>query len=293
LAEYIKKSTGIIVNSNALFDVQVKRIHEYKRQFMNILGVIHRYNILKKMTSAERADVVPRVVIFGGKAAPGYYIAKLVIKLINSVAEVVNNDNSIEDTLKVVFIPDYNVSVAEIIIPASDISQHISTAGTEASGTSNMKFVLNGGLILGTVDGANIEICEEIGEDNIFMFGNLAHQVDDLRHAHRYRNVPMDPALQAVINDIESSHFGDSRIFAPLINTLTNGKDYYLISDDFQSYLDAQKLVDEAYMDKEGWARKSILCSANMGKFSSDRAMQEYAEQIWNIEPVPVSPKRV
>ncbi|RIA96884.1 Glycosyltransferase Family 35 protein [Glomus cerebriforme] len=287
LAEYIKKSTGIIVNPNALFDVQVKRIHEYKRQFMNILGVIHRYNALKKLTSQERADIVPRVVIFGGKAAPGYYIAKLVIKLINSVADVINNDNSIEDTLKVVFIPDYNVSVAEIIIPASDISQHISTAGTEASGTSNMKFVLNGGLILGTVDGANIEIHEEIGDDNIFMFGNLADQVDDLRHAHRYRNIPIDPSLQAVINDIESGHFGDSRIFAPLINTITHGKDYYLISDDFQSYLDAQKLVDEAYKDKEEWTKKSILCSANMGKFSSDRAIQEYAEQIWNIDPVP------
>lgn len=292
LADYIKKATGIIVNSNALFDVQVKRIHEYKRQFMNILGVIHRYNTLKKMTSEERACVVHRVIIFGGKAAPGYYIAKLVIKLINSVAEVVNNDTSIEDSLKVVFIPDYNVSVAEIIIPASDISQHISTAGTEASGTSNMKFVLNGGLILGTVDGANIEICEEIGDDNIFMFGNLAHQVEDLRHAHRYRNVPVDPSLQAVINDIESGHFGDSRIFAPLINTLTHGKDYYLISDDFQSYLDAQKLVDESYKDQEGWITKSIMCSAHMGKFSSDRAIQEYAEKIWDVKPVPVITKK-
>ncbi|CAG8715112.1 10769_t:CDS:10, partial [Funneliformis mosseae] len=292
LAKYIEKSTGIIVNPNALFDVQVKRIHEYKRQFMNILSVIHRYNALKKMDTKERAKSVPRVVIFGGKAAPGYYIAKLVIKLINSVAEVVNKDISIEDTLKVVFIPDYNVSVAEIIIPASDISQHISTAGTEASGTSNMKFVLNGGLILGTVDGANIEIHEEIGDENIFMFGHLADRVDDLRHAHRYRNVPMDPALQAVVNDIESGHFGDSRIFAPLINTLTHGKDYYLISDDFESYLNAQILVDEAYKDQEGWSKKSILCAANMGKFSSDRAIKEYANQIWKIDPVLVETKQ-
>ncbi|CAG8675633.1 8755_t:CDS:10 [Funneliformis caledonium] len=292
LAKYIEKSTGIIVNPNALFDVQVKRIHEYKRQFMNILSVIHRYNALKKMDTKERKKSVPRVVIFGGKAAPGYYIAKLVIKLINSVAEVVNKDISIDDTLKVVFIPDYNVSVAEIIIPASDISQHISTAGTEASGTSNMKFVLNGGLILGTVDGANIEIHEEIGDENIFMFGHLADRIDDLRHAHRYRNVPMDPALQAVVNDIESGHFGDSRIFAPLINTLTHGKDYYLISDDFESYLNAQILVDEAYKDQEGWSKKSILCAANMGKFSSDRAIKEYANQIWNIEPVLVETKQ-
>ncbi|CAG8474946.1 1858_t:CDS:10 [Acaulospora colombiana] len=293
LADYIKAQTGILVNPNALFDIQVKRIHEYKRQFMNILSVIHRYNTLKKLSAEKSSKVVPRVVIFGGKAAPGYHIAKLVIKLINSVADVVNNDESIHDNLKVksrvVFIPDYNVSVAEIIIPASDISQHISTAGTEASGTSNMKFVLNGGLILGTVDGANIEIHEEIGDDNIFMFGNLANRVEDLRHAHRYRNVQMDPSLQAVIRDIESGHYGDPRIFSPLINTLTIGKDYYLISDDFDSYLKTQDLVDEAYNKKEEWTVKSILCTARMGKFSSDRAIKEYAESIWNVEPVPVT----
>jgi starch phosphorylase len=178
--------------------------------------------------------------------------------------------------------------VAEIIIPASDISQHISTAGTEASGTSNMKFVLNGGLILGTVDGANIEIHEEIGDDNIFMFGHLAEQVEDLRYAHRYRNVPMDPQLDVVIKDIESGSFGEARIFAPLINTLTFGKDYYLISDDFGSYLDAQKAVDEAYKEEKEWTKKSILCTANMGKFSSDRAIKEYAEHIWGIMPVVV-----
>ncbi|CAG8551097.1 9704_t:CDS:10, partial [Cetraspora pellucida] len=250
LAKHVEAHTGIIISPNALFDIQVKRIHEYKRQFMNILGVIHRYNSLKKMTSKEKSEVVKRVVIFG------YYIAKLVIKLINSVADVINQDKSIDDALKVAFIPDYNVSVAEVIIPASDISQHISTAGTEASGTSNMKFVLNGGLILGTVDGANIEIHEEIGDDNIFMFGNLADQVEDLRHAHRYRNVPMDPELQEVIKDIESGHYGDPRIFTPLMNTLTIGKDYYLISDDFGSYLSAQNLVDEAYKDRDDWIKK-------------------------------------
>ncbi|CAG8458241.1 11217_t:CDS:10 [Ambispora gerdemannii] len=287
LAEYIKAKTGIDANPNSLFDVQVKRIHEYKRQFMNILGVIHRYHYLKSLTPEERRDIVPRVVIFGGKAAPGYHIAKLVIKLINSVSATVNADESIEDLLKVVFIPDYNVSLAEIIIPASDISQHISTAGTEASGTSNMKFVLNGGLILGTVDGANIEINEEIGDDNIFLFGHLADRVDDLRHAHRYRNVPMDPDLQSVITSIETGNFGDSRIFAPLINTLTFGKDYYLLSDDFGSYLDAQKLVDEAYKDEDEWCKKSILCTARMGFFSSDRAIREYADQIWDLKPVP------
>nr|CAG8593376.1 3640_t:CDS:10 [Entrophospora candida] len=288
LADYIKAHTNIAVNANALFDVQVKRIHEYKRQFMNILGVIHRYNALKKLSADEISNVVHRVVIFGGKAAPGYYIAKLVIKLINSVAEVVNNDQSIYDSLKVVFIPDYNVSVAEIIIPASDISQHISTAGTEASGTSNMKFVLNGGLILGTVDGANIEIHQEIGDENIFMFGNLADAVDDLRHAHRYRNVEMDPKLKEVLASIESGQFGDPRIFSPLTSTLTIGKDYYLISDDFGSYLRSQQMIDEAYKDEDEWIKKSILCTALMGKFSSDRSIQEYADSIWNVEPVKV-----
>jgi starch phosphorylase len=251
---------------------------------MNILGVIHRYANLKKMNAAQRKEVVPRVIIFGGKAAPGYYIAKLVIKLINSVGEVVNNDKDIGDLLKVVFIPDYNVSVAEVIIPANDISQHISTAGTEASGTSNMKFVLNGGIILGTVDGANIEIYEEIGDDQIFLFGARAEQVEDLRHVQRYRNVPMNPELQAVIHLIENGTFGESHIFQPLINTITVGKDYYLISVDFASYLESQELVDEAFKDKKAWAQKSILCTARMGKFSSDRAIKEYAEDIWNID---------
>ncbi|OZJ04525.1 hypothetical protein BZG36_03986 [Bifiguratus adelaidae] len=288
LAALIKARCGYDVNPDTLFDIQVKRIHEYKRQFMNILGVIHRYLTLKKMSAAEKKNVVPRTVIFGGKAAPGYYIAKLVIKLITSVGEKVNNDPDIGDLLKVIFIPDYNVSLAEVIIPANDISQHISTAGTEASGTSNMKFVLNGGIILGTVDGANIEIWEEIGDDNIFLFGCKADQVEDLRHAQRYRNVPMNPDLETVIQTIESGTFGDAQIFQPLINTITIGKDYYLISVDFASYLESQDLVDAAYRDKESWAKKSILCTAYMGKFSSDRAIKEYAEQIWSVEPVTV-----
>jgi starch phosphorylase len=288
LANYIKEKLNIDVSAHSMFDIQVKRIHEYKRQFMNILGVIHRYNWLKGLNPTEKKNVVPRVILFAGKAAPGYFIAKLVIKLINSVADIVNNDKDIDDLLKVVFIPDYNVSVAEIIIPANDISQHISTAGTEASGTSNMKFVLNGGIILGTVDGANVEIWEEVGDDNIFLFGCRSEQVEDLRHAQRYRNVPMNPDLQAVINDIESGHFGDPNIFQPLINTLTFGKDFYLVSIDFASYLESQALVDEAFKNKEAWAKSSILCSSSMGKFSSDRAIKEYAEQIWNVEPEPV-----
>ncbi|KAL1924662.1 uncharacterized protein VTP21DRAFT_4316 [Calcarisporiella thermophila] len=286
LAAYIKEKCEIEVSPDAMFDVQVKRIHEYKRQFMNILGVIHKYYQIKGMSATEKKSLVPRVVIFGGKAAPGYYIAKLVIKLINAVSKVVNSDPEIGDCLKVVFIPDYNVSVAEVIIPANDISQHISTAGTEASGTSNMKFVLNGGVILGTVDGANIEIWEEIGDDNIFLFGCKAEQVEDLRHAQRYRGVPMDKDLERVVQKIESGAFGDPNIFTPLINTLTVGKDYYLISVDFSSYLHAQTMIDEAWKDRDSWAKRSILCTANMGKFSADRAIQEYADSIWSIEPI-------
>jgi glycogen phosphorylase len=199
LAFHIKQSNGISVNPDALFDIQVKRIHEYKRQNMNIFSVIHQYLALKSMSADERKKQVARVCIFGGKAAPGYYAAKTMIKLVNAVSEVVNNDKEIGNVLKVVFIADYNVSKAEMIVPASDISQHISTAGTEASGTSNMKFTLNGGLILGTVDGANIEITREIGENNIFLFGHLSEDVEDLRHRHMYNGAEMNPELKKVV----------------------------------------------------------------------------------------------
>jgi len=286
LAEYIRDTTGELVDPEALFDVQVKRIHEYKRQFMNILHVIYRYLALKTMEDASQ--VVPRVVIFGGKAAPGYHIAKLVIKLISSVAEVINADPQTNALLKVVFIADYNVSIAEMIVPASDISEHISTAGTEASGTSNMKFVLNGGLIIGTMDGANIEICEEIGAENMFVFGCKADEVDDIRHNQKYRGSPMDGSLGVVLEALREGRFGDFEVFAPLIDTLTLGNDYYLISHDFASYLDAQKRVDEAYRNKKAWAMKSILSASKMGKFSSDRSIREYAEQIWNLKPCPL-----
>lgn len=289
LADWIKTNMNVTVDPHALFDIQVKRIHEYKRQYMNILSVIYRYQSLKKMAAEDVAQQVPRVVIFGGKAAPGYYIAKLVIKLINSASEVINNDPDIQGMLKVVFIPDYNVSLAEIIVPASDISQHISTAGTEASGTSNMKFVLNGGLILGTVDGANIEIAEQIGAENIFMFGVLSDDVDDIRHNQKYHGVLMDPSLQVVIDSIQSGLFGDPSIFAPLINTLTYGGDYYLISADFKSYLQKHTEVDDTYRDKASWIKKSIMCTAGMGFFSSDRAVREYADRIWNLKPFEVT----
>ncbi|CAO0791331.1 unnamed protein product [Mucor circinelloides] len=296
LASWIKANLGITVDPRSLFDIQVKRIHEYKRQFMNILGVIYRYKNLQLLSAEERKEVTPRVVIFGGKSAPGYYVAKMVIKLINTVAQVVNNDDSIDGLLKVVYIPDYNVSLAEIIVPASDISQHISTAGTEAAGTSNMKFVLNGGLILGTVDGANIEIRDEIGAENIFMFGTLADKVADIRHQQRYHGVEIDPNLQVVLQSIQSGEFGGpetASVFGPLINTLTYGGDYYLISADFEKYLDAQDKVDETYKDTAAWAKKSILCTAGMGFFSSDRATREYADKIWNLKPVNIKESAV
>ncbi|KAF2159599.1 glycosyltransferase family 35 protein [Zasmidium cellare ATCC 36951] len=288
LAKYIKEVNGIAVNPSSLFDIQVKRMHEYKRQQLNIFGVIHRYLELKDMSPEERKKVQPRVSIFGGKAAPGYWMAKTVIHLINQVSKVVNSDKDIGDALKVVFLEDYNVSKAEMITPASDISEHISTAGTEASGTSNMKFVLNGGLIIGTCDGANIEITREVGEDNIFLFGNLSEDVEDLRHHHFYGEFQLDPSLDRVFKTIREGAFGDAGQFSALVNSIVDHGDYYLVSDDFKSYLDTQKLIDEAYKNQEEWLTKTITSVARMGFFSSDRCIDEYAEMIWNVEPVKV-----
>ncbi|KAJ5852467.1 uncharacterized protein N7529_011852 [Penicillium soppii] len=288
LARHIKSTTGFDVNPNALFDVQVKRIHEYKRQQLNIFGVIHRYLTIKAMSAEEKKKVVPRVSIFGGKAAPGYWMAKTIIHLINKVAEVVNKDPEVGDLLKVIFIEDYNVSKAEIICPASDISEHISTAGTEGSGTSNMKFVLNGGLIIGTCDGANIEITREIGEQNIFLFGNLAEDVEDLRHRHFYGNFKLDPQLERVFDAIKNNTFGDKAAFSALTASIEEHGDYYLVSDDFNSYITTHQMVDEAFQNQEEWLAKSITSVARMGFFSMDRVTNEYADSIWNVEPLPV-----
>ncbi|KAH3679193.1 hypothetical protein WICMUC_001205 [Wickerhamomyces mucosus] len=283
----IKRLTNIeIPNPEALFDIQVKRIHEYKRQQLNIFGVIHRYLQIKKASPEERKSFAPKVSIFGGKSAPGYYAAKLIIKLINSVAETINNDPDVGDLLKVVFIPDYNVSKAEIIAPASDLSEHISTAGTEASGTSNMKFVLNGGLIIGTVDGANVEITREIGEENIFLFGNLSENVEEIRYSHRYNGYQLPESLEEVISAIEANKFGDGNEFRQLVESIKYHGDHYLVGDDFESYLKAQELVDESFKDTKEWVKKSILSVANSGFFSSDRAINEYAEGIWNVESI-------
>ncbi|KAF2101360.1 glycosyl transferase [Rhizodiscina lignyota] len=286
LAKYIKDTNGVTVDPKALFDIQVKRIHEYKRQQLNIFGVIKRYLDIKAMSADERKKLAPRVNIFGGKAAPGYWMAKTVIHLICEVGRIVNADPDVGDLLKVIFLEDYNVSKAEIIVPASDISEHISTAGTEASGTSNMKFVLNGGLIIGTCDGANIEITREVGENNIFLFGNLAEDVDELRHAHLYGTYELEPSLSHVFDAIRSGMFGDAGAFSALVNGIVDHGDYYLVSDDFASYCKTHEMIDEAYRNQEEWITKCITSVARMGFFSSDRCIDEYAESIWNVEPL-------
>jgi len=286
LAQHIRTTTGVSVNPKALFDIQVKRMHEYKRQQLNIFGVIHRYLKIKSMSAEERKVLAPRVSIFGGKAAPGYWMAKTIIHLINKVGDVVNKDKDVGDLLKVIFLEDYNVSKAEIICPASDISEHISTAGTEASGTSNMKFVLNGGLIIGTCDGANIEITRETGDQNIFLFGNLAEDVEDLRHSHFYGKREIDPDLKKVFETIQNGTFGDQGPFSALVSGIVDHGDYYLVSDDFHSYLETHELIDAAYKDQDAWLTKCITSVARMGFFSSDRCIQEYADSIWNIEPL-------
>ena len=293
LARYIKEHNGIDVDPNSIFDVQVKRLHEYKRQLMNILHVMHLYNQLKEN---PRMDMVPRTFIFGAKAAAGYKIAKLTIKLINSVANMINNDASINGKIKVIFIEDYRVSNAEIIFAASDVSEQISTASKEASGTGNMKFMLNGALTLGTMDGANVEIVEEVGGGNAFIFGISA---DEVIHYEREGNYdPMmifsqDQGIRKILMQLINGFYSpeDPELFRPLYNSLLNTKDSakadtYFILKDFRSYEEAQKRVEAAYRDQEWWSRAAILNVANSGKFSSDRTIQEYVDHIWHLDKV-------
>ncbi|AFZ36870.1 glycogen/starch/alpha-glucan phosphorylase [Stanieria cyanosphaera PCC 7437] len=288
LAIRIRQRTGIIVNPNSLFDIQAKRIHEYKRQHLNALHIITLYNCLKQNPNL---DVIPRTFIFGGKAAPGYWMAKLMIKLINSVGEIVNQDPDICDRMKVVFFPDYNVTNAQPIYPAADLSEQISTAGKEASGTGNMKFSLNGALTIGTLDGANVEIREEVGAENFFLFGLTAAEVQQLKtkgyNPRDYYN--SNPQLKAAIDLINSGFFshGDTELFKPLTESLLN-YDPYLLFADYQSYIDCQKKVSQAFRDRANWTKMSILNVARMGKFSSDRAIKEYCRDIWNVAPVPI-----
>src|SRR6516162_2569564 len=289
LAAYIQKQTGIRVNPETLFDVQVKRLHEYKRQHLNVLHIITLYNRIKQNRDIE---VMPRTFIFGGKAAPGYFIAKLIIKLINSVGEVLNKDPDVRDRLKVVFLPNYNVKQARWIYPAADLSEQISTAGYEASGTSNMKFALNGALTIGTLDGANIEIRNEVGAENFFLFGLTAEEVREKKAAgyqpREYYHA--NPNLREAIDLISSGHFshGDTNLFRPLVDSLMK-YDPYVVLADYEAYVDCQEGVGQAFKDKEHWTRMSILNTARMGKFSSDRAIREYCQQIWDAQPVKVT----
>lgn len=293
LAQHILQVTGVSIDPSSLFDIQVKRIHEYKRQLLNILGAIYRYKKLKEMSPEERKKTTPRTVMIGGKAFATYTNAKRIVKLIVDVGAVVNNDPEVNSYLKVIFIPNYNVSVAEWLIPGSELSQHISTAGMEASGTSNMKFALNGCLIIGTLDGANVEIREEIGQDNFFLFGATADEVPKLRNEREQGLFKPDPRFEEAKQFIRSGAFG-SYDYNPLLDSLEGNSgfgrgDYFLVGQDFPSYMDAQARVDEAYKDKKRWLKMSILSTAGSGKFSSDRTIAQYAKEIWNISKSPVA----
>ncbi len=286
LADYIGISTGVLVSHETMFDVQVKRIHEYKRQLLNALHVIHLY---QRFVTDEKTDLAPRTVIFAGKAAPSYWRAKLIIKLITSIGEVVNNDPRIGDRLKVVFLPNYNVSQAELIIPAADLSEQISTAGTEASGTGNMKFALNGALTIGTLDGANIEIREEVGAENIFIFGLTADEAEYERiHCSRTptqicrENKDIAQIMESLSNGTFSH--GDRNLFQPLVDSLMSPHDQYLLIRDLEAYIKSQNRVNDTFLDPELWTRMAILNVARMGKFSTDRTIRQYANEIWGID---------
>ncbi|HEX5656515.1 MAG TPA: glycogen/starch/alpha-glucan phosphorylase [Polyangiales bacterium] len=291
LSNYMQRLHGVAIDPQSLFDVQVKRMHEYKRQHLNALHVISMYQRIK---SGRGADITPRTVFFGGKAAPGYWLAKLVIKLIHSVAEVVNHDRDTRDILRVVFIPDFNVKVAQNIYPAAELSEQISTAGKEASGTGNMKFQMNGALTIGTLDGANVEIREEVGDENFFLFGLTTEEVVQtrLRGYDPRAQLEQHALLREVIDLLQSGYFsrGDKTLFDPILQRILGHDDYMLMAD-FPSYLEAQDRVSATYRDRERWTRMSILNSARSGKFSSDRSIREYCEQIWHVAPVSVEPK--
>ena len=288
LAGYIHRQTGVLVDPSSLFDVQVKRIHQYKRQHLNALQVIAQYI---KIKNGQTTDLAPRTVIFGGKAAPGYFMAKLMIRFINGIAEVVNADPDMDGRLRVVFLPDYNVKLGEQVYSASDLSEQISTAGKEASGTGNMKFAMNGALTIGTLDGANIEIRDRVGAENFFLFGKTESEIMELRN-HNYQPsefIKSSPELQEVLRLVEMGHFsnGDNELFKPLIHSLT-GYDPFFVMADFNDYLRAQADVSKAWKDKNKWNRMALLNTARSGFFSSDRSIREYCESIWKVKPLPV-----
>jgi starch phosphorylase len=282
LAAYILKRHNIKVDAESMFDVQIKRLHEYKRQLLNIIHAITLYNRIKR-----KEDIVPRTIIFSGKAAPAYWMAKLIIKLIHSVAEVINHSKIVDDRLKIVFMNNYNVSLAERIIPAADLSEQISTAGTEASGTGNMKLSLNGALTIGTLDGANIEIMEEVGKENIFIFGLTAEGVSKIKSSgyNPYSYYESNPELKEVLDMIGRGYFSPEKVdlFKPIIDSLLHNGDNYMLLADYESYIKCQESVSRLFKNRHEWAKKSILNVANTGKFSSDRTIKEYAKEIWGI----------
>ena len=290
LSRYVAEQTGIELNPDWLFDVQVKRIHEYKRQHLNVLHIISLYHRLKQNPGL---DIPARAWVFGGKAAPGYHMAKLMIKLINSVGETVNADPDVNDRMRVAFVPNFNVQNGQLIYPAADLSEQISTAGKEASGTGNMKFMMNGALTIGTLDGANVEMREEAGPENFFLFGLTVDDVDELYKSYRPRDyIERNAELAAVLGLIADGTFshGDTEVFAPLVGNLTN-HDHFLVLADYADYVRCQHEVSAAWRDTELWTRMSILNSARSGKFSSDRSIAEYCDDIWNVEPVSIDLK--
>ncbi|MBV9035353.1 MAG: glycogen/starch/alpha-glucan family phosphorylase, partial [Acidobacteriaceae bacterium] len=289
LVAYIQKKTGAVIDPASMLDVIVKRIHEYKRQHLKVLHILTLYNRIKKDPSIS---FTPRTFLFGGKAAPGYYIAKLIIKLVNSVAEVVNNDSDVRGRLQVIFLPDYNVTFGQRVYPAADLSEQISLAGKEASGTGNMKFALNGALTVGTLDGANIEIRDAVGHENFFLFGMTAEQVYALKakgyDPGQYYNSHAE--LKEALDGLASGRFsrGDEKLFRPLLDSLLH-QDPYMLLADYGSYIECQDGIDGVYADQDRWTRMSILNTARTGGFSSDRAIREYCNEIWRVGPVPVN----